>query len=142
MPPAARINDPTSHGVPLNPGPGSPDVMIGFMPAWRALPAGIGDGLESASETMEQLMKSPVLTPANATPKLVQVLANMVKSAGKAAAKGNPAAPGTTASSFATLTATNVGLTATWTAASAVPGGQPAAIRCEKPGHRSKKGRR
>jgi uncharacterized Zn-binding protein involved in type VI secretion len=26
----------TSHGTPLSPGPGSPNVLIGGMPAWRA----------------------------------------------------------------------------------------------------------
>lgn len=36
MPPAARIGDPTSHGAPLAPGPGSANVLIGGMPAWRA----------------------------------------------------------------------------------------------------------
>ena len=36
MPPAARVTDPTMHGSPLAPGPGSPDVLIGGMPAWRA----------------------------------------------------------------------------------------------------------
>ena len=36
MPPAARMGDTTSHGTPLAPGPGSLDVMIGGMPAWRA----------------------------------------------------------------------------------------------------------
>ena len=37
MPPAARVGDLTSHGTPLGPGPGSPTVLIGGMPAWRAL---------------------------------------------------------------------------------------------------------
>jgi hypothetical protein len=37
MPPAARMADPTTHGAPLAPGPGSANVMIGFMPAWRAM---------------------------------------------------------------------------------------------------------
>jgi uncharacterized Zn-binding protein involved in type VI secretion len=37
MPPAARVADMTSHGTPLGPGPGSPTVLIGGMPAWRAL---------------------------------------------------------------------------------------------------------
>ena len=37
VPPAARIADPTTHGTPLAPGPGSANVMIGFMPAWRAV---------------------------------------------------------------------------------------------------------
>lgn len=36
MPPAARIGDLTSHGTPLAPGPGCPNVLIGGMPAWRA----------------------------------------------------------------------------------------------------------
>ena len=36
MPPAARVGDPTAHGTPLSPGPGSPNVLIGGMPAWRA----------------------------------------------------------------------------------------------------------
>jgi uncharacterized Zn-binding protein involved in type VI secretion len=36
MPPAARVGDPTSHGTPLAPGPGSPNVIIGGKPAWRA----------------------------------------------------------------------------------------------------------
>jgi len=33
---AARVGDMTSHGTPLGPGPGSPTVLIGGMPAWRA----------------------------------------------------------------------------------------------------------
>ncbi len=36
MPPAARVGDMTGHGTPLGPGPGSTDVLIGGMPAWRA----------------------------------------------------------------------------------------------------------
>jgi uncharacterized Zn-binding protein involved in type VI secretion len=34
--PAARAGDMTSHGTPLGPGPGSPTVVIGGRPAWRA----------------------------------------------------------------------------------------------------------
>ena len=37
MPPAARVTDPTTHGAPLSPGPGSPNVLIGGLPAWRAM---------------------------------------------------------------------------------------------------------
>lgn len=36
MPPAVRVGDPTSHGTPLGPGPGSSNVLIGGKPAWRA----------------------------------------------------------------------------------------------------------
>jgi uncharacterized Zn-binding protein involved in type VI secretion len=35
--PAARLGDTTSHGSPLAPGPGSATVLIGGLPAWRAL---------------------------------------------------------------------------------------------------------
>lgn len=35
MPPAARLGDPTAHGTPLT-GVGSPNVLIGGRPAWRA----------------------------------------------------------------------------------------------------------
>ena len=34
MPPAARVTDMTSHSPPLNPGPGSLDVIIGGLP-WQ-----------------------------------------------------------------------------------------------------------
>lgn len=37
MPPAARITDPTAHGMVLAPGPGSENVLIGGLPAWRAI---------------------------------------------------------------------------------------------------------
>jgi uncharacterized Zn-binding protein involved in type VI secretion len=30
------MGDPTSHGTPLSPGPGSANVLIGGKPAWRA----------------------------------------------------------------------------------------------------------
>lgn len=36
MPSAARVGDTTSHGTPLSPGTGSPTVLIGGQPAWRA----------------------------------------------------------------------------------------------------------
>jgi len=36
MPLAARVGDMTSHGTPLGPGPGSANVLIGGVPAWRA----------------------------------------------------------------------------------------------------------
>lgn len=37
-PMAARVGDLTAHGAPLVPGTGSPNVMIGGMPAWRVGP--------------------------------------------------------------------------------------------------------
>lgn len=35
MLPAARLSDMTAHGTPLGPGPGSVNVLIGGLPAWR-----------------------------------------------------------------------------------------------------------
>jgi uncharacterized Zn-binding protein involved in type VI secretion len=34
--PAARVGDPTGHGTPLGPGPGSLTVLVEGRPAWRA----------------------------------------------------------------------------------------------------------
>ncbi|MFQ5806163.1 MAG: PAAR domain-containing protein [Phycisphaerae bacterium] len=127
MPMAARTNDPSSHGKPLNPGPGSLDVQIGNQPAWRALPAAIGAALESLSNTMNSFMTSPVMTPANAAAKLAQASQGMIELGAQSAAEGKPNVVATAASQVATLNATNVGLTTTWTTASAAPGGQPAA---------------
>jgi uncharacterized Zn-binding protein involved in type VI secretion len=36
MPPAATLGSMTSHGTPLFPGPGSPNIFIEGKPAWRA----------------------------------------------------------------------------------------------------------
>lgn len=58
MPPAARVSDLTSHGSPLAPGPGSPNVLIGFLPAWRAVPAAAAAGLQSALQTLEITIKA------------------------------------------------------------------------------------
>jgi uncharacterized Zn-binding protein involved in type VI secretion len=128
MPQAARaIPDPTVHGPPLNPGPGSPDVIIGFMHAWRALPAGMAAAIESASNAMMSFLSMPMLTPASAAAQLAQIQVGLAQVGGAAAAQGNPSAAVAAGSQTATLTAANAGLTATWTAASAVPGGQPAA---------------
>jgi len=127
MPFAARVSDTTGHGIPLSPGPGSPTVMIGKMPAWRALPAGPGPAVEVASSAMQSFMAVPVITPASAQAQLVQIQQGLMQAAGAAAAKGNPAGVAAASAALATITATNISLTAAWTAASAVPGGLPAA---------------
>jgi len=63
-PTAARVGDLTIHGSPLLPGIGSPNVMIGGMPAWRAVadvhicpfpstpPHGIGSVLQGATTVL------------------------------------------------------------------------------------------
>ena len=124
---AARVADTTAHGIPLAPGPGAATVMIGMMPAWRALPAGIGAGLEAASQGMDSFMKKPAMTPADASATIGKLSADLVQAGAQAVSEGNPAAVAAAASSVATLNATNVSLTSAWSAASPVPGGQPAA---------------
>src|SRR5262249_21751802 len=128
MPAAARLSDPASHmGAPIAPGAGSSDVIIGFMPAWRALPAGMGAGVESALHTMEELIDCASLDPKSTPVKLVKVNAGLVQDAGKAAPNGAPGAPAAVSGGFTSLMSSNAALTATYTAAAAVPGGEPAA---------------
>ena len=129
MPAAARVTDPVTHPLPpmLNPGPGSLTVQIGFLPAWRALPAGVGSALSSLSNTMDSFMKTPVLTPANAAANIAQAIGGMMQLGGEAAAEGNPGVISTAGSMATTIATTNTALTTAWTSASAAPGGQPAA---------------
>lgn len=129
MPPAARVTDATTHPLPpvLNPGPGSTTVMIGFLPAWRALPSGAGGALDAVSNAMNSFMTKPVMTPADSASDVVQISVKMTQLGAQAAADGAPSAAAAASSSVSTMMATYTALTATWTAASAVPGGQPAA---------------
>lgn len=50
MPPAARVTDNVVHPLPpaLTPGPGSPNVLIGFLPAWRGMPLAAVAALQAA----------------------------------------------------------------------------------------------
>ncbi|MEP0841298.1 MAG: hypothetical protein HRF43_01145, partial [Phycisphaerae bacterium] len=129
MPPAARLNDPTQHGKPLSPGIGSPDVLIGNQPAWRALPAGMGAGIESASNALKQLMETPVLRPPQTPDKMAQALSGFGQDAGAAAGNGAAGAPGAVSSAGSAMTTANVSLTAAYTSASAAPGAEPAAAQ-------------
>ena len=56
--PAARVTDITSHGPPLNPGPGSPNVLIGKLPAWRGLPAAAASALQAAQQASDTVIKT------------------------------------------------------------------------------------
>lgn len=127
MPQAARPGDTTSHGAPLSPGPGCPTVHIGFMPAWRALPSAMASAVEGISNAMNSFMTRPQMTPADATASLAQISTALVKGGAAAAASGAPSAAATAGSMVGTLNTANVALTTTWTTASVVPGGQPAA---------------
>ncbi len=58
--PAARILDPVAHPGPgaLTPGPGSPNVLIGGMKAWRGIPAAAAPGVSSAKATSDATIKT------------------------------------------------------------------------------------
>ena len=83
--PAVRIFDNTAHGSPLAPGPGSKDVLIGYLPAWRAIPLAAAAAVQGAQAASDAIIKS-----AEATTK---------------AAAGTPAAPGALAAEQAAKTA-------------------------------------
>lgn len=127
MMPAARLGDTTAHGSPLAPGLGCLTVLIGGQPAWRALPSAMASAMESISNTMQQFMMRPQMTPADATASLVQISQTLTQGAATAAANGAPAASATAGTAVAAMNVANGVLTTTWTAASVVPGGQPAA---------------
>lgn len=52
--PAARVSDSTAHMMsPLLPGPGSFNVMIGYLPAWRGLPLASAGALQVAKTSSQ-----------------------------------------------------------------------------------------
>jgi uncharacterized Zn-binding protein involved in type VI secretion len=58
--PAARLTDQVIHPLPgkLIPGPGSFNVMIGFLPAWRGLPLALAGGLQSMKTASDAVLKT------------------------------------------------------------------------------------
>ena len=93
MPPAARITDPVVHPLPpvLSPGPGSPNVLIGFLPAWRAVPAATASALQSAKQTSDAKIKAAEAATAaapDATSKAAAKAAEETLKAAEAAAMG------------------------------------------------------
>jgi uncharacterized Zn-binding protein involved in type VI secretion len=74
--PAARTTDNVVHPLPpvLMPGPGSLNVLIGFLPAWRGIPLAAAAGLQAAHSVAQIAIKTA--------------------EAATLAAAGTPAAPG------------------------------------------------
>lgn len=58
--PAARVTDPVSHPLPpiLTGGPGSVNVNIGFLPAWRGLPLAAVAALQSAKTASDTTIQA------------------------------------------------------------------------------------
>ena len=70
--PAARILDPVVHPLPpvLQPGPGSFNVIIGYRPAWRGVPAAAAASINAAKKTSDAALKvaKAATTAASGTP--------------------------------------------------------------------------
>ena len=66
--PAARITDNVVHPLPpvLTPGPGSMDVLIGYLPAWRGIPAAAAAALQSAKTASDTAVTAAQATTAGA----------------------------------------------------------------------------
>jgi uncharacterized Zn-binding protein involved in type VI secretion len=60
MPPAARVTDPVVHPLPpvLTPGPGSLNVLIGMLPAWRGVPAAAAAALQAAKQVSDAAIQA------------------------------------------------------------------------------------
>lgn len=58
--PAARITDNVVHPLPpiLTPGPGSLNVLIGFLPAWRGIPLAAVAALQAAKTAADTAIKT------------------------------------------------------------------------------------
>lgn len=58
--PVARITDNVAHPLPpvLTPGPGSPTVLIGFLPAWRGVLAAAVPALQAAKQVSDMAIKT------------------------------------------------------------------------------------
>lgn len=58
--PAARITDNVAHPLPpvLTPGPGSMNVFIGNLPAWRGVPAAAAAALQGAKQASDATIKA------------------------------------------------------------------------------------
>lgn len=104
--PAARVMDATQHGSPLQPGPGSPNVLIGRKPAWRGLPAAAATALQAAQAMADTTVKA-------------------AEAASRAAA-GTPGAPAALAAMTASMNAMTAG-------AAAPSGGVPDMHACPIP---------
>src|SRR5215204_210430 len=66
--PAARITDNVAHPLPpvLTPGPGSLNVLIGFLPAWRGIPLAAVAALQSAKTAADTAIQTAVAATAAA----------------------------------------------------------------------------
>lgn len=116
--PAARITDNVVHPLPpvLTPGPGSMNVIIGFLPAWR----GIGGAAAAAIQAAKQISDTTI----------------QVAEAATLAAAGTPGAPVAKAAEETTKAAAAAAMGSMISSMAAVPspsGGMPDIHACTTP---------
>lgn len=116
--PAARITDNVVHPLPpvLTPGPGSFNVLIGYLPAWR----GIGGAGAAAIQAAKQISDTTLQAAA----------------AAKVAAAGTPGAPAAVAAEELAKTAAAAAMGSMISGMAAVPspsGGMPDIHACLTP---------
>ncbi|MDG3005795.1 PAAR domain-containing protein [Paludisphaera mucosa] len=97
--PAARMTDPVAHPLPpvLTPGPGSPNVLIGNLPAWRGMPLAAVPGILAAKASSDATVVSAI--------------------AASTAAMGTPGAPAAKAAEVAAEQAATAAMTSAMTSA-------------------------
>ena len=85
--PAARLGDFVQHPLPptLSPGPGSFNVLIGNMPAWRGVPAAVASSLKSAKKTSDTAIQVAEKATAAAPEPASKAAAKAAEEATKAA---------------------------------------------------------
>lgn len=66
--PAARVTDNVTHPLPpvLSPGPGSSDVFIGFLPAWRGVLAAVAAALQGPKAAADAGIQTAIAATAAA----------------------------------------------------------------------------
>ncbi len=98
--PAARVTDPVLHPLPgiLTPGPGSPTVLIGSLPAWRGIPTAAAAGIQAAKSAADATVQAA--------------------EAATLAAAGTPGAPAAVAAELATKNAVSASMSSAISGAS------------------------
>lgn len=86
--PAARLTDNVAHPAPplLSPGPGSSNVFIGKLPAWRGVPGAVASSLQAAKQASDAVIKAAEVATAAAAGTPGAPAAKAAEEAAKAAA--------------------------------------------------------
>lgn len=86
--PAARVTDPVLHPLPgmLTPGPGSPGVLIGGLPAWRGVSAAAAAAIQAAKAASDATLQAAAAATLAAAPTPGAAAAKAAEEAAKTAA--------------------------------------------------------